>query len=79
MKWYLKGIDMISIFFNGTRSGQQTESLFNIMHGSYTLTVTDRLGCVEVFNFVVPMATSTEEAIAKNEIKVWPTVLSTAW
>ena len=58
-------------------SGQTTESLFNIMQGSYTLTVTDRLACVEVFNFVVPMVTSTDGEIKHNEIKVWPTLLST--
>ncbi len=41
-------------------SGQTTESLFNIAHGTYTLTVTDRLACTEVFSFDVPFINATE-------------------
>ncbi len=50
-------------------SGQMTESLFNIMHGAYQLTVTDMLGCKQIFSFVVPMI------IASNEISEVSTAL----
>jgi hypothetical protein len=56
-------------------SGQTTESLFNIMHGQYSLTVTDRLGCDEVFTFVVPFISGTNEIGAEaTAVKIWPTV-----
>lgn len=59
-------------------TGQTTESLFNINHGSYTLTVTDQLGCMEIFEFVVPMVTSTSGESETSNIKLWPTLLSPA-
>ena len=59
-------------------SGQTTESIFNIMHGTYTLTVTDKVGCKETFQFVVPMGTSTNGVSADVNIKLWPTLLSAA-
>jgi hypothetical protein len=43
-------------------SGQTTESLFNVPHGAYQLTVTDQLGCNEVFTFEVPFINATTDA-----------------
>ncbi len=59
-------------------SGQTTESLFSIMHGSYSLTVTDSRGCSEIFNFVVPMATSLDDPGLQRGIRVWPTLIFSA-
>jgi hypothetical protein len=42
-------------------NGHTTESLFNIKHGPYTLTVTDQQGCTQVFNFIVPMISSSND------------------
>lgn len=58
-------------------SGQTSESLFNVMHGSYQLTVTDRLGCMQIFEFEVPMVTGIDEDIT-GALKVWPTLLSSS-
>ena len=55
-------------------TGQTTGSLMNIMHGNYTLTVTDRLGCSETFNFTVPMVTSSVD-INDQDVSVWPTIV----
>jgi hypothetical protein len=56
-------------------TGQTTESLFNIMHGQYTLTVTDNMGCIQVFTFVVPMISATNEVDPNDKgIKIWPTI-----
>jgi hypothetical protein len=57
-------------------TGQQTGSLFNIMHGNYSLTVTDRQGCTGVFQFNVPMGTSVNNAGSHQAIKLWPNLLS---
>lgn len=57
-------------------SGQNTESLFNIMHGSYVLTVTDRLGCSESFAFTVPFINSTTTVGPSTQIKIWPSLIS---
>lgn len=42
-------------------TGQTTESLFNVMHGTYSLTVTDQVGCTEIFLFDVPMISGVNE------------------
>lgn len=56
-------------------TGQTTESLFNIMHGKYHLTVTDQLGCNRVFTFDVPMISGTADiSMSDSEIKIWPTL-----
>lgn len=59
-------------------TGQTTESLFNIIHGTYHLTVTDQLGCDQVFTFQVPMISGTNE-LAEDDavVKIWPTIAST--
>jgi hypothetical protein len=58
-------------------SGQTTGSIFQVSHGSYTLTATDSKGCSESFNFVVPEVTATNEPVdANNELKIWPTIIS---
>jgi hypothetical protein len=59
-------------------SGQTTESLFNIKHGDYTLTVTDQQGCDQIFTFEVPFINGTQDASKENNtLNVWPTILST--
>jgi len=56
-------------------TGQTSESLFNIQHGTYQLTVTDRLGCIQVFTFNVPMISGTKDLTkSDSEIKIWPTM-----
>jgi hypothetical protein len=57
-------------------SGQTTESIFNVAHGSYTLSVTDNRGCTEVFTFNVPMVTGTQDPITNGSFRVWPSILS---
>ncbi len=58
-------------------TGHTTESLFGLDHGDYTLTVTDNLGCDQVFVFTVPMISSTGDPGALNsEIQIFPTILS---
>ncbi len=58
-------------------TGQTTESLFNISAGDYQLTVTDNIGCDQIFMFTVPMVSSTENVFeATSSIKIWPTLLS---
>jgi hypothetical protein len=58
-------------------TGQTTESLFNIAHGTYHLTVTDQLGCNQVFTFNVPMISGTSDiSMAESDIKIWPTITS---
>ncbi len=57
-------------------TGQQTGSLFNIMHGAYSLTVTDHEGCPEVFTFVVPMGTGVNNPGSHHDIQIWPTPVS---
>lgn len=58
-------------------TGATTESLFNIQHGQYSLTVTDFTGCDQVFTFIVPMISATNEVSASNlSIKLWPTVVT---
>lgn len=52
-----------------------TESLFNIMHGNYSLTVTDRQGCTQQFHFVVPMSTSSNDPTYERII-LMPTLIS---
>lgn len=56
-------------------TGATSESLFNVQHGNYTLTVTDRLGCDQTFTFEVPFVSATEEVFgAKKDIMIWPTL-----
>ncbi len=58
-------------------SGQTTESLFNIMHGIYQLTVTDGLGCTQEFEFEVPMISGSVDLSAiDSRLKIWPTLIS---
>jgi hypothetical protein len=58
-------------------TGQTSESLFNIAHGTYKLSVSDRLGCTEEFTFVVPMISGTEwVSNEKSLVKIWPTITS---
>jgi hypothetical protein len=59
-------------------NGQTTESLFNIMHGHYTLSVTDAKGCVEVFEFNVPMVTSSSGIAHEVTFRIWPSLVSTS-
>lgn len=51
-----------------------TSSLFNLSHGEYKLTVTDRLGCTRVFTFGVPFSTSTDEVEPSERLQVRPTI-----
>lgn len=58
-------------------SGQTTESIFNVMHGDYQLTVTDNVGCVQTFSFNVPMISGTNETTSTDQkISLWPTIIS---
>ncbi|HUR30732.1 MAG TPA: PKD-like domain-containing protein, partial [Saprospiraceae bacterium] len=57
-------------------NGQTFGSLFNLMHGNYSLTVTDHLGCTEDFDFVVPMVTSIQEENNPSKIKIWPSLIN---
>jgi len=58
-------------------NGQTTESLFNIQHGEYSLTVTDQNGCNEVFDFNVPMISSANDLESElNTILVRPNILT---
>ncbi len=51
-------------------SGQTFESLFNIAHGEYSLTVTDRLGCRQIFNFTVPMISGTYDTDTPEMVRL---------
>lgn len=56
-------------------TGATSESLFNIKHGTYTLTVTDRLGCDQTFEFEVPFISGTKDLMFEsNDLQVWPTI-----
>ncbi len=57
-------------------TGQMTESLFNIPHGLYSISVTDQQGCSATFNFAVTL-TSSEDIEADNKsFKVLPTLVN---
>lgn len=56
-------------------TGQSTESLFNIKHGHYVLTVTDRNGCDQVFEFDVPFMTATAEPSPEKVLECRPTIV----
>jgi len=57
-------------------TGQTTESIFNIPHGHYTLTVTDANGCQEVFDFEVPFVSGTQDISKTVSLTCRPTLLS---
>lgn len=57
-------------------NNETTESLFQIFHGSYTLTATDSHGCKETFHFVVPMVTGIDDPNASLDYRVWPTIVA---
>ncbi len=57
-------------------SGQMTESLFNIQHGVYIITVTDQLGCSASFEFAVVLTGSSEATPESNLFKILPTIIN---
>ncbi len=57
-------------------TGQTTESLFNIPHGHYVLTVNDANGCNEVFEFDVPFADAVHDITSDLPLTCRPTLLS---
>lgn len=57
-------------------NGETTESIFNVMHGHYELTVMDRQGCTQVFGFDVPMGTAVDESESHKDIRIWPSLVS---
>lgn len=58
-------------------SGQEVSSIFNVTHGEYTITVTDRLGCRQVFVYGVPFSNSVGNIVGdKDKLLVRPTVTS---
>lgn len=56
-------------------NGQTTESIFGIMQGDYSLTVTDALGCTEVFDFEVPMISGTGPLPQDVVVTIHPSIV----
>lgn len=57
-------------------NGNTGESLFNVQHGTYSITVTDEMGCSASFTFVVPFGTAIHDPGLGDAIKMYPTLTS---
>jgi hypothetical protein len=59
-------------------NGQTTGSLFELDHGTYTLTATDSRGCTAKFTFVVPLIITgiQDPAGQEHKLMMWPTIIS---
>lgn len=56
-------------------NGASTESLFTIEAGTYTLTVTDELGCDATFSFDVPLVNATSDPYPLVGLRIRPTIV----
>ncbi len=56
-------------------SGQTTESIFNIATGHYILTVTDRFGCQESFDFDVPFVNAINDPLLAQTLLCYPSLV----